>query len=131
MGHSGSRVVSERGRAFKPPSTPVTASVALSGLLILVRIKGRSLTITNNRLSDTSFKELLFSSTGTGYWQPLHLVAIASPVLIAEDKSSVSYDNSGIKRTIRVQASLSLQQFQSCAVLVKGGGKPANVRAGE
>ena len=130
MGHSGSRVVSERGRAFKPPSTPVTASIALSGLLILVRIKGRSLTIANNRLLDTSksyFPVQLALDTG----QPLHLVAIASPVLIAEDKSSVSYDNSGIKRTIRVQASLSLQQFQSCAVLVKGGGKPANVRAGE
>ena len=130
MGHSGSRVVSERGRAFKPLRAPVTASVALSGLLILVRIKGRSLTIANNRLSDTSkscFPVQLALDTG----QPLHLVAIASPVLIAEDKSSVSYDNSGIKRTIRVQASLSLQQFQSCAVLVKGGGKPANVRAGE
>ena len=130
MGHSGSRVVSERGRAFKPPPAPVTASVALSGLLILVRIKGRSLTIANNCPSNTSkscFLVRLALDTG----QPLHLVAIASPVLIAEDKSSVSYDNSGIKRTIRVQASLSLQQFQSCAVLVKGGGKPANVRAGE
>ena len=109
MGHSGSRVVSERGRAFKPPSTSVTASVALSGLLILVRIKGRSLTIANNRLSDTS-KSYFPVQLALDNEQPLHLVAIASPVLIAEDKSSVSYDNSGIKRTIRVQASLSLQQ---------------------